>query len=140
MKTNLHVYWILSIFFFGSAVLYTLWSLADPFHGYVEWVGSVALVLSGALFALIAFYLGRAHKAQGGELPEDILEASIDDGDPEVGFYSPWSWWPLMLGTGVGLVFLGLALGLWIALIGGAFALLSIVGWTYEYYRGYFGR
>ena len=140
MKTNAHLFWILTAFFLGSSALYTVWSLVDSFHGYVEWVGTLALALCGALFALIAFYLGRVHKAQGGELPEDLQDSNIDDGDPEVGFYSPWSWWPLMVGTGAALVFLGLAIGLWVALIGGAFALLSIVGWTYEYYRGYFGR
>lgn len=140
MKTNTHLFWILSVFFFGSSALYTIWGLVDPFHGYVEWVGTLGLALCGILFALIAFYLGRVHGVQGGELPEDVQEANIDDGDPEVGFYSPWSWWPFMVGLGAALVFLGLAIGLWVALIGGAFALLSIVGWTYEYYRGYFGR
>ncbi|GAA3744534.1 cytochrome c oxidase subunit 4 [Leifsonia bigeumensis] len=140
MKTNTHLFWILTAFFWGSCVMYTIWSLVDPFHGYVEWVGTVALALCGALFALIAFYLGKHHKAQGGELPEDLPYANIDDGDTEVGFYSPWSWWPVMLGAGAALVFLGIAIGAWIAFIGAAFAFVSIVGWTYEYYRGYFGR
>ncbi len=140
MKTNTHMFWILAVFFFAVSIMYTIWSLVDFHHGYVEWVGTVALALCGALFALIAFYLGRAHHAQGGELPEDIPTSGIDDGDPEVGFYSPWSWWPLMVGTGVALVFLGLAIGAWIAYIGAVFAFLSVVGWTYEYYRGYFGR
>jgi hypothetical protein len=140
VKTNTHLFWILAVFFFGASAMYTIWSLSDPFHGYVEWVGTVALALCGALFALIAFYLGKHYRVQGGELPEDLPYANIDDGDTEVGFYSPWSWWPLMLGTGAALVFLGIAIGLWIALIGGAFALVSIVGWTYEYYRGYFAR
>ena len=45
---------------------------------------------------LIAFYLGRVHNAQGGELPEDILTSDIDDGDPELGEFSPWSWWPIV--------------------------------------------
>lgn len=140
MKTNTHLFWILTVFFWGSSAMYTIWSLNDPFHGYVEWVGTVALALCGALFALIAFYLGKHYKAQGGELPEDIPHANIDDGDTEVGFYSPWSWWPVMLGAGAALVFLGIAIGAWIAFIGVAFAIVCIVGWTYEYYRGYFGR
>ena len=140
MKTNVHFFWILCVFFLLAGGMYTVWSLVDPFHGYVEWVGTVALILSGILFALIAFYLGRTHAHQGGELPEDLNNSDIDDGDPEVGFYSPWSWWPLMVGAGAALTFLGLAIGIWIAFIGAAFALLSVVGWTFEYYRGYFGR
>jgi hypothetical protein len=140
VKTNTHLFWILAIFFWGSSVMYTIWSLNDSFHGYVEWVGTLALALCGALFGLIAFYLGRQHRAQGGELPGDVPTADIDDGDTEVGFYSPWSWWPVSVGAGAALVFLGLAIGVWIAFIGAALAFVSIVGWTYEYYRGYFGR
>ena len=140
MKTNVHLFWILTAFFWGSSILYTVWSLIDPFHGYVEWVGTLALALCGILFALIAFYLGRVYKAQGGELPEDRQDANIADGDPEVGFYSPWSWWPVTLAAGGALLFLGIAIGVWIAFIGAALTLVSIVGWTYEYYRGNFGR
>lgn len=140
MIANIRVFWILAAFFWAAAVLYTVWSLADPMHGQIEWVGTPALTLCGALFALIAFFLQRAHKAQGGELPEDILTSDIDDGDTEVGFYSPWSWWPMLVATGAALVFLGIAIGFWIAYIGGVVAFVSIVGWIFEYYRGNFGR
>ena len=51
------------------------------------------------------------HKAQGGELPEDILTADIDDGDPELGEFSPWSWWPIVLALSAAIVFIGLAVG-----------------------------
>ena len=63
-----------------------------------------------------------------------------DDGDPELGFFSPWSWWPVILAAGAASVFLGLAVGIWIAIIGGGLAIIALVGWTYEYYRGYFAR
>ena len=53
---------------------------------------------------LIAFYLGRVHRAQGGELPEDRLDANIDDGDAEQGHFSPWSWWPIMLASAAALM------------------------------------
>ena len=140
MRANAILFWILSAFFFLSAVVYTAWSLIDPMHGKVEWVGTVALVLCAILAAFIAFYLGRSHSSQGGELPEDLLDANIDDGDPELGHFSPWSWWPVALAFGAGLVMLGLAVGFWLCYIGVAFALVCIVGWTYEYYRGYFAR
>jgi hypothetical protein len=104
-------------------------------------VGSIGLALVGLLCALIAFYVGRTRQAQGGfELPEDRLDANIDDGDAEQGFFSPWSWWPLMLGISAGLVFLGLAIGFWICFIGIPFAVVSIVGLIYEYHRGYFAH
>ncbi len=140
MKTNANLFWGLAIFFFAVSIMYTIWSLLDQSHGRIEWVGTPALALCGALFTLIAFYLSRSHKAQGGELPEDRWDSDIDDGDPELGYYSPWSWWPVSLGAGAALAFLGLAIGAWIAFIGVALAFVSITGWVFEYYRGYFGR
>jgi hypothetical protein len=140
MRANAILFWILSVFFILSAIVYTVWSLLDPMHQKVEWVGTVALTLTAILSAFIAFYVGRSHASQGGELPEDRLDANIDDGDPELGHFSPWSWWPVALATGAALVILGLAVGFWICFIGVAFSLVCIVGWVYEYYRGYFAR
>jgi hypothetical protein len=138
MRANATLFWILTVFFAFSAALYTIWSLI--YYGKIEWVGSVALMLSTVLGAFLAFYLGRSHASQGGELPEDRLDGNIDDGDPELGHFSPWSWWPIMLGAGAALVMLGIAVGFWICFIGLAFTIICLVGWTYEYYRGYFAR
>ncbi|EAR24050.1 hypothetical protein A20C1_02259 [marine actinobacterium PHSC20C1] len=140
MNANVKLYWILTVFFFVLAGLYTVWSLLDQAHQQVEWVGTIALLLSGLLWALIAFYLGKVHSAQGAELAEDRLDANIEDGDAEQGHFSPWSWWPIILAASVSLVFLGVAIGPWIAFIGGGILVVSLVGWTYEYYRGYFAR
>ncbi|GAB3133993.1 cytochrome c oxidase subunit 4 [Marisediminicola antarctica] len=148
MVANTRLFWILTVFFTILAVVYTVWSLIDFNNtpeaiqraSAVEWAGTIALALTAILSALIAFYLGRTHSAQGGELPEDRLNANIDDGDAEQGFFSPWSWWPIMLAGGAALLFLGIAVGVWIAAIGAAVTLISLVGWMYEYYRGNFGR
>jgi hypothetical protein len=140
MKTNATLFWILGVFMLLVDGIYIMWSLLDPAHGQIEWVGTLAIGLSGVLSAFIAFYLGRSHAAQGGELPEDRLDANIDDGDAEQGFFSPWSWWPVMLAGSASLVFLGVAIGIWISFIGAAIAVISLVGWIYEYYRGYFAH
>jgi hypothetical protein len=103
-------------------------------------VGTVAMGLSAVVCFFVAFYLNRVHKAQGGELPQDVLTADIDDDDPELGHFSPWSWWPLVLGGALALVFLGLAVGVWVAFIGAPLVLIAIVGWNYEYYRNNFAR
>ena len=79
-------------------------------------------------------------REQNGELPEDRLDANIDDGDAELGFFSPWSWWPILLAGWAALAFLGLAVGPWITFIGVPLALICLVGWVYEYYRGNFAR
>lgn len=138
MKTNVYLFWVLSAFYFVSGAIYTVWAINDQDHGTIEWVGTPALLLLGAMFGFIGFYLTKGYRNQGGELVEDRLDASVDDGDPELGHFSPWSWWPVTLGGSVALVFLGVAIGTWIFLIGITAVAVALVGWTYEYYRGYF--
>ena len=139
MRANAILFWVLAGFFFLADVIYIVWSLVTH-RAELEWVGTVAIGLTGLLGTLIAFYLTRATVAVGGVLPEDRLDADIDDGDAEQGFFSPWSWWPMFLAFGAALVFLGLAVGVWVSLIGGPIAFIALVGWIYEYYRGYFAR
>ena len=140
MKANVNLLWILAAFFALATITYVVWSLVDPLYGSIEWAGTMGLGLSTILAAFIAFYLGRVHAAQGGELPEDRLDANIDDGDPELGFFSPWSWWPILLAGSAALLFLGLGVGFWICFIAVGVGVISLVGWVYEYYRGLFAR
>jgi len=138
MKTNIVVLLVLAFYFFAVATMYTVWSLIDGQS--VEWAGTLAIGLSGVLTVFIAFFLQIQFKNQGGELPEDRLDADIDDGDPELGFYSPWSWWPIILAAGAAIALLASAVGIWIAFYAVPLVLIALVGWTYEYYRGYFAR
>ena len=144
MKTNVNLWWILSGFFFLCFALYTGWNIIDhpdrPWYHAIEWVGTVVLLFTVFMGGMIAFYVDRVHRAQGGELPEDSLTADIDDGDPEIGEFSPWSWWPLVLAFSAALFILGLALGTFLLPIGAGVFVVAIVGWVYEYYRGYFAR
>jgi hypothetical protein len=138
MRVNINLLWVLAAFFALADVVYSLWALGV--YGRLEWVGTLGIGLVALLSVFIAFYLNRSFHAQGGPLPEDRLDASIDDGDPEQGHFSPWSWWPLILASAATLGFLGIAVGMWIFAIGFALFVVAIVGWVYEYYRGYFAR
>lgn len=138
MLTNLRIFWVLAGFFLASAITYIIWSLVV--EGHVEWAGTVGMVLAAALAAFIAFYLTLTHRHQGGELPEDRLDADIDDGDSELGHYSPWSWWPIFLAGALAITFLGLAVGTWLSFIGVPLVVVGLVGWVFEYYRGNFAR
>lgn len=144
MKTQINLWWLLAGFFLLCTVLYTGWSIIAhpdvPWYNGIEWVGSTALLFTVFMALMIGFYVDRVHKAQGGELPEDSLTADIDDGDPELGEFSPWSWWPLVLAFSAGIFMIGLAVGQFLLPIGVAVFLVAIVGWVYEYYRGYFAR
>ena len=134
MRANVVLFWILAAFFAFSAGLYAFWSWLV--YAESEPVGTVALTLTTILAAFIAFYLGRVHKAQGAELPEDRLDANIDDGDAELGFFSPWSWWPIAVGLSAAGGFLGLAIGFWLLYLSAGFALIALIGWVFEYSRG----
>lgn len=141
MRANYVLFYVLAAFFFLAAAVYAFWSWLDAgWDLHPEWVGTVGISLTGILSVFLGFYVQRSHRAQGGELPEDRLDADIDDGDPELGFFSPWSWWPLVLAASAALAFLGLAVGVWITFGAVALFLVAIVGWVYEYYRGYFAR
>jgi hypothetical protein len=135
MKANVNLFWILAVFFALVAGIYIYWSLVGA--GEIEEVGAVSLILASVLSVFLGFYLNRVHRHQGGELPEDTLSANIDDGDPEVGHFSPWSWWPIIMAAGGALMMLGLAVGVWMSFIAAPLILIAVVGWTYEYYRGF---
>jgi len=138
MKANRGLFWLLSAFFLLAAAVYSLWNYLD--HGELEIVGSVGILLSAVLAGFIAFYLSMLSRSQSGTVMPEDADTDVDDADPEMGQFSPWSWWPFVIGLSLFLVFLGLAVGIWVTIIGVPLALVAIVGWTYEYYRGNFGH
>ena len=91
---------------------------------------------------MIAVYLWLVQKKQGGVLIEDLDDSDIDDGDPEIGEFSPWSWWPLVLALSLSLVVLGLCIGFnfWLTFLSAPLVLIGVIGWVFEYYRGHFAR
>jgi energy-converting hydrogenase Eha subunit A len=102
-------------------------------------IGTTALALCGGLAFLIAFYsLYTAKRVY--PRPEDRLDAEIDEADPEYGFFSPHSWWPLAVAFSTFLVVLGFIFAVWIIVLGVAFLMLALVGWVFEYYRGDFAQ
>ena len=61
----------------------------------------------GAYFALLSRRID--------ERPEDDPHGEIEQGAGDQGVYSPWSWWPLVLGVAAAIVFAGLAVGFWLS-------------------------
>lgn len=119
------------VFFVPISVLY--WFLSgDP-------VGTTGLALSGALAFLIAFYVLYTSKRVYPR-PEDRLDANVDEADPEYGFFSPHSWWPLAIGLAAFVVVLGLIFAVWLLVLGAFFLILALAGWLFEYYRGAFAH
>ena len=102
-------------------------------------VGTTALALTGALAFLISFYALYTSKRVYPR-PEDRLDAQVDEADPEFGFYSPHSWWPLAVGVSVLALVFGLIFAVWLIVLGVAALMFAVIGWLFEYYRGEFAH
>lgn len=137
MRTNAIILGILGTFFLLVDGVYWVWQFAAQHP--IDWVGSLAILMTVPLAWFPAYFLWQADKNTGGVLPEDYDDADIDDGDGTIGFFSPWSWWPISLAASIAVVTLGFVIGLWLTIIGFAFTLVCLVGWSFEYNRGHFG-
>ena len=102
-------------------------------------IGTTALVMTGGLAFLVAFYVLYTNKRLDG-LPEDRANAEVDEADPEYGFYSPHSWWPLPVGFASMLIALGFIFAAWLVVLGVVTLMIAVIGWLFEYYRGAFAR
>ena len=120
-------------FVFYSIVAGVYWYLSR------DEVGTTALALTGALAFLVAFYVWYTSKRVYPR-PEDRLDANIDEADPEYGFFSPHSWWPLVVAFAASVVVLGLIFAVWLIVLGVFLLLIGLVGWLFEYYRGEFAH
>jgi hypothetical protein len=129
MKIEYKLFVILACFFAPVGVVY---GVATHWR---EPVGPAGLFLSAGLGAMIAFYLYVTARRLP-ERPEDNPGGEIEEHEGEYGFFSPHSWWPLPLAGAAALCFLGVAIGWWIAIIGAAFGVVALVGWTFEYFKG----
>ena len=131
MKIEGRIFMLGVAFFLPIAFIY--WYLSrDP-------IGTTALALSGALAFLVGFYVLYTAKRVYPR-PEDRLEANIDEADPEYGFFSPHSWWPLPVAFGAFITALGLIFAVWVIVLGVGILMLALVGWMFEYYRGDFAQ
>jgi hypothetical protein len=112
--------------------------LVSPAYWFVtgDWTGTSALTMTTLLAAMMTLYLG-FHAAKMDPRPEDRKDAEIADGAGELGFFPPYSWWPLWCGLTLAVIVFAIAMGAWwLAIIGGALGAIALSGWIFEYYRG----
>jgi len=121
---------------FGSCTIFFL--LVTPAYWLIaeDPTGTAALVMTTLLAMLVAFYLG-FHASKMEPRPEDRMDAEIADGAGELGFFPPYSWWPLWCGLTLATIVFGLAMSAWwLSMIGAGFGLVALSGWIFEYYMG----
>ncbi len=127
MKVEGSLFLFYALFFVPVTIVY--WVLSgDP-------TGTTALVLTFGLSAMVGYYLWFTARRMEAR-PEDRPDAEISEGEGEIGFFSPHSWWPISLAASFAIVGLGLVFGVWVGLIGFGFLLISVFGFLFEYYLG----
>jgi Cytochrome c oxidase subunit IV len=135
MHIEARLFEFLTAFFVLSAVVYS--ALTAIFgEGGVEWAGATALVMTAGL-TLITGTFFRFVARRLDTRPEDYEDAEISDGAGELGFYSPHSWWPIVIALSASVAAVGIALWLpWLIVSGVVFVLASSAGLVFEYYTG----
>jgi hypothetical protein len=136
MKAEAWMFVACTIFF--VLVTPTYWFVtAGSEHG-GDWTGTSALTMCTLLAAMISAYLG-FHARQMDDRPEDRKDGEVADGAGELGFFPPFSWWPLW--TALCVAFISFALAMmawWLFIIAGVVGAIALCGWIFEYYRGEF--
>lgn len=135
MHIEARLFEFVAAFFVVTAVLYGV--LTSMFAtGDVEWAGTTALALTGGMALIVATFF-RFVARRLDSRPEDYEGAEISDGAGELGFFSPHSWWPIMVALSGSVAAVGIALWLpWLIAAGVAFILASAAGLVFEYYVG----
>ena len=128
MRVEAWIFGVCSIFFVLVAPAY--WFISgDP-------TGTSALVFTAFLVLMVTGYLG-FHASRMEPRPEDRLDGEIEDGAGELGFFPPYSWWPLWAACTLSIIVFALALqAWWLVIIGVVFGFLALTGWVFEYYVG----
>ena len=128
MRIETYIFGINAVFFALVAPAYWFIS-SDP-------TGTAALVMTALLAGLVTFFLG-FHASKMDARPEDRQEGEIADGAGELGFFPPYSWWPLWAAATAAVSVYGLAYGAWwLFVMGLGFGSIALSGWIFEYYRG----
>jgi len=121
---------------FGMATAFFV--IVSPAYWFMagDWTGTSALVMTTLLVAMITLYLG-FHAARMDPRPEDRKDAEIADGAGELGFFPPYSWWPMWCGASLAVCVYGVALGAWwLFIIGVGLGSLALSGLVFEFYKG----
>lgn len=135
MRIEARLFEILTGFFVLAAAVYgTLTAVFEP--GGLEWAGTTALVLTAGLSLIIGTFF-RFVARRLDTRPEDYENADIADGAGELGFFSPHSWWPILIALAFSTAAIGAALWLpWLIFTGIVFVLAAVSGFVFEYYIG----
>jgi hypothetical protein len=134
VKTEYKIFAGVAAFLFSMAILYGLWTNGES--GRMEWIGVVALVLSGLLCSMCGgffWFVSRRIDLR----PEDREDAEIIEGAGEIGFFSPGSYWPFGMAVSATVAGLGLVFWMWwLIALGLVLVIFAASSMIFEYYTG----
>ncbi|MEV5002918.1 cytochrome c oxidase subunit 4 [Nocardioides sp. LML1-1-1.1] len=134
MKIEAWIFGVTTIFLVLVSPAY--WFITDAGDSGADWTGTSALVMTTLLCAMVTAYLG-VHAQKMDLRPEDRKDGEIAEGAGELGFFPPYSWWPLWCALTLGVIVFSVAvLAWWLMIIGFVLGALAVTGWIFEYYRG----
>jgi hypothetical protein len=134
VKTEYKIFVGVAAFLFGAAIVYGSWTHGQT--GHLEWIGTVALILSGLLCSMCGgffWFVSRRIDLR----PEDREDGEIAEGAGEIGFFSPGSYWPFGIALSAAIAGLGLVFWMWWLIAAGMIlVIVTACGMLFEYYSG----
>ncbi|GAA4818009.1 cytochrome c oxidase subunit 4 [Tomitella cavernea] len=133
MKVEARIFELVTVFFIIIAIVYGIFTAVE---GELEWAGLTAMVLAAGLAMIIGTYF-RFVARRLDTRPEDYEDAEISDGSGDLGFFSPHSWWPILVAFSAGIFAIGFALWLpWLFIFAIVLILMAAAGLVFEYHVG----
>ena len=128
MKSETWIFAICAIFFVLVSPAY--WLITE------DWTGVTVLTMTALLAIMVTIYLG-FHATKMEPRPEDRKDGEIADGAGELGFFPPYSWWPLWCALTFSVITYAVAItAWWLVILGIGLGVVTLAGWVFEYYRG----
>jgi hypothetical protein len=134
VKTESRIFGGVALFLILASGGYAWWSWYE--FDQIEWIGSIALLLSFLLTAMIGGYFWVVSRRIEPR-PEDRFDAEIADGAGDVGFFSPGSYYPFGIALAASIAALGVVFWMWwLMVLGVGGVILATAGMLFEYHTG----
>ena len=122
MKVEARIFELLTIFLLRHRDALPRSSSQEP-------AGSAALFLTGGLSLIVGTYFRFVARRLEAPRPEDNPAGEVSDGAGDVGFFSPGSYWPIILAGSVALMAISLAfMYFWAIAISAIILLICVAG------------
>lgn len=134
MKIEAKLFELLTIFFVLVGVIYVVFTQIS--RAGLEWAGATGIALSAGLTLIIGTYF-RFVARRIDTRPEDYEDAEVIDGVGDLGFFSPFSFWPILIAAAAALTAVSLAFfQMWLLVVGVVAVLIAVGGLVFEYHVG----